>query len=148
MDDSHYNEDRDKKRLAWTDQRVETILGNVLITGVIVSAGVVLIGALIYLSRHGMNLPDYRFFKGEPADLRSVRGIVKDALAESGRGIIQLGLLLLIATPVMRVLLSLVAFLRQGDKTYVAVTLIVFAILVYSLMGNPPLDFLRFFSII
>ena len=119
-----------------TDQQVETILGNVLRTCVIVSAAVVVIGALIYLSRHGTDLPDYQRFKGEPADLRSVGGILKDALAISGRGIIQLGLLLLIATPVMRVLLSFVAFVKQGDKTYVIVTLIVLMILIFSLMGT------------
>jgi len=120
----------------WTDQQVETILGNLLRTGVIVSAVVVAIGAAVYLSRHGTSLPDYHFFKGEPSDLRSVGGIIEDALAVSGRGIIQLGLLLLIATPVMRVLLSFVAFVKQGDKIYVIVTLIVFIILIYSLMGT------------
>lgn len=126
------------KHPGWTDHRVETILGNVLRAGVIVSGAVVLIGAVVYLSHHGADLPDYRRFKGEPADLRSVGGIVQDVFAKSGRGIVQFGLLLLIATPVMRVLLSLIAFLRQGDKTYVVVTLFVFAVLIYSLTANPP----------
>jgi uncharacterized membrane protein len=120
---------------AWTDERVETILGNLLRTGVIVSAAVVAVGAVVYLYRHGTSLPDYHFFKGEPTDLRSVGGIVKDALAIRGRGIIQLGLLLLIGTPVMRVLLSFLAFVKQKDKTYAVVTLIVLVILIYSLMG-------------
>ncbi len=120
------------------DQHLETILGNVLKTGVIVSAVVVFIGAAVYLSKHGMDRADFQVFKGEPANLRSVPGIIGDTLAESGRGIIQLGLLLLIATPVMRVLLSLVGFLRQGDKTYIIVTLLVFAVLIYSLAGKHP----------
>jgi uncharacterized membrane protein len=120
-----------------TDQQVETILGNVLRTGVIVSAAVVTIGAIIYLSHHGANLPIYQRFKSEPTELRSVGGIVNYALAESGRGIIQLGLLLLIATPVMRVLLSFVSFIKQGDKAYIVITFIVFVILVYSIfMGT------------
>jgi len=126
----------DDQHSGWSDRQVETILGNLLRTGVIVSAVVVAIGAAVYLSRHGTSLPDYRSFKGEPGDLRSVGGIIKKTLAESGRGIIQLGLLLLIATPVMRVLLSFVAFVKQGDKIYVIVTLIVFIILIYSLMGT------------
>ncbi len=121
---------------AWTDQQVETILGNLLRTGVIVSALVVAIGAAVYLSHHGTSAPDYQVFKGEPTDLKSVGGIIKVALSLSGRGIIQLGLLLLIATPVMRVFLSFFAFLKQRDKTYMAVTLFVFAILMYSLMGK------------
>jgi uncharacterized membrane protein len=120
----------------WTDEQVETILAYLLRTGVIVSAMVVAIGAVLYLSRNGTSFPDYQSFKGEPADLRSVGGIIKDTFEASGRGIIQLGLLLLIATPVMRVLLSSVAFFRQGDKIYFFITLIVFVILVYSLTGT------------
>jgi uncharacterized membrane protein len=63
-------------------------------------------------------------------------GIVKDALAFRGRGLIQLGLLLLIATPVARVAFSAVAFAIQRDRLYVAVTLIVLAVLIYSLTGG------------
>ena len=63
-------------------------------------------------------------------------GIVADAVALSGRGIIQLGLLLLIATPVMRVAVSLAAFLLERDWTYVVATLIVLSLLIYSLLGG------------
>jgi uncharacterized membrane protein len=120
----------------WSDQRVETILGNLLRTGVIVSAAVVAFGAAVYLSRHGGAKPDYEAFRGEPSGLRSVGGIIREMTSFSGRGIIQLGLLLLIATPMMRVVLSFVAFLKQRDKIYMAATLLVFAILLYSLIGN------------
>ena len=48
---------------------------------------------------------------------------------------IQLGLLLLIATPVARVAFSLVAFIRQRDRTYIVITTIVLGLLLYSLMG-------------
>jgi uncharacterized membrane protein len=126
----------DARQSRLTNQRVETILGNLLRTGVIISAAVVTIGALIYLSRHGTDMPYYRSFKGEPADLRSVGGIIKESFWLGGRGIIQLGLLLLISTPIMRVLLSFITFSIQGDKTYIAITLIVFAILIYSLTGT------------
>jgi len=50
--------------------------------------------------------------------------------------LIQLGLLLLIATPVARVAFSVVAFAMQRDRLYVAVALIVLAVLMYSLMGG------------
>lgn len=119
-----------------SDEQVEAIIGNLLRFGVILAATVVLIGASIYLYRHGMQLPDYHRFKGEPADLCSVAGIIKDTFEASGRGIIQLGLLLLIATPIMRVVLSIVAFLFQKDLTYVVLTLLVLIILLYSLIGT------------
>jgi len=81
---------------------------------VLVAASVVLVGGLRYLAStgDGAALPD---ITGEPADLSHVGGIVRAALDLRGRGLIQLGVLLLIATPVARVAVSLVAFLRQRD---------------------------------
>ena len=120
----------------WTDQRIENILGNLLRAGVLLSALVVLIGGVIYLLRHGHSPMDFRVFRGEPADLRGVRGIIRDTVALRGRGIIQLGLLLLIATPVVRVAFSIFGFAEERDRMYVVFTLIVFSILLYSLTGS------------
>jgi uncharacterized membrane protein len=100
-----------------SDQKLERILGNLLRAGVMVSGAVV--------------------FNGEPSELRHVSRIVSEALALQGRGLIQFGLLLLVATPVARVLFSLVGFAIQRDRTYVAVTLIVLAVLIYGLSGGP-----------
>jgi uncharacterized membrane protein len=88
------------------------------------------------LIRYGAALPDYGVFRGEPANLCTVSGIVPEALSFHPRGIIQLGLLLLIATPVARVAFSVLAFAWQRDRTYVIVTLIVLVILLYSLTGR------------
>lgn len=56
--------------------------------------------------------------------------------AGRGRGLIQLGLLILIATPVARVVFSVFAFAQQKDRLSVGVTLLVLAILRYSLLGR------------
>ena len=125
-----------KVKDTWTDQQVETIIGNLLRGGVILAAVVVFIGGVFYLFRYGLAYPDYRIFRGEPTDLRTAHGILADALSFRTRGVIQLGLLLLIATPVARVAFSIFAFLRQGDRTYVVVTLLVLTILLYSLFGG------------
>jgi uncharacterized membrane protein len=125
----------DTKAGSWTDQRIEAIIGDLLRTGVIFSGAIVLIGGIVYLIRQGNTAPHYGVFHGEPSDLRSVRGIVRDALAGQGRGIIQLGLLFLIATPVARVVFSIFAFAVQRDRLYVVVTLTVLAILMFSLTG-------------
>ena len=113
----------------WTDHHVEGLIGNLLRAGVIMSSAVVVLGGVIYLVRHGLSAPQYHDFVGVPADLRTLSGIVKDTLALRGRGIIQLGLLLLIATPVARVAFSIAAFAIQRDRLYVVITLIVLAIL-------------------
>ena len=121
---------------AWTDQNIEDIVGNLLRTGVSLAALVVLAGGVIYLMRHGRSAPEFHMFRGEPPELRSPSGIVRAALGMHGRGIIQLGLLLLIATPVARVAFSIWGFARERDRMYVAFTVIVFAILMYSLFGS------------
>jgi uncharacterized membrane protein len=120
----------------WTDQRIENVLGTLLRAGVLLSALVVSIGGAIYLVRHGHSPVDFRVFRGEPADLRDVRGIIGDTVALHGRGIIQLGLLLLIATPVARVAFSIFGFAQERDRMYVVFTMIVFAILLWSLLGS------------
>jgi uncharacterized membrane protein len=120
----------------WTDQRIEEVLGNLLRAGVLLSALVVTLGAVVYLLRHGHEPVNYQIFRQEPADLRELRGIVRDSWALRGRGIIQFGLLLLIATPVSRVAFSIFAFSKERDGIYVGFTLIVFAILLYSLLGS------------
>jgi uncharacterized membrane protein len=120
----------------WTDQKVENIIGTLLLTGIILSAAVVFTGAVIFLVRHGGSPADYKVFKGEPSDLRSVRGVVERATHLSGRGIIQLGLLLLIATPVARVAFAIYGFAAEGDRLYVGFTIIVLAVLFYSLLGG------------
>ena len=121
---------------AWTDKRIENILGNLLRAGVILSAGIVFCGAVVYLARHGRAPADYRVFQGEPSDLRSLPGVVREVADLSGRGIIQLGLLFLIATPVARVIFSIWGFAAEHDHMYVVFTVIVLAILIFSLVGS------------
>ena len=120
----------------WSDQQVEEIVGNLLRSGVIAAGILVLAGGIIYLIRYGANLPDYSIFQGVPAEFSSVEGIIKAAFALRSRGLIQLGLLLLIATPVARVAFSIFAFALQRDRIYIAVTLIVLGVLIYSLAGG------------
>jgi uncharacterized membrane protein len=120
----------------WRDRRLEIILGNLLRAGVLLSAAVVLCGAFIYLARHGHEPADYRVFRGEPSEFRSIAGVVQSAINGRGRGLIQLGLLLLIATPIARVSFSVVGFAIERDRLYVAFTLIVLAILLYSFVGS------------
>ena len=72
----------------WTDQRFEELIANLLRTGVLLSATVVLLGAILYLARHGFSPADYRVFRGEPRELKSVQGIIGYALQRHGRGLI------------------------------------------------------------
>jgi uncharacterized membrane protein len=122
------------KRPDGTDERVENLIGNLLRIGVLSAAAVVLLGGCLYLVRYGASMPHYHVFKGEPSDLRSIWGIIKDAFELHTRGIIQLGFLVLIATPIMRVAVSVAAFLYMRDRLYVAVSLLVLCLLLYSFL--------------
>jgi uncharacterized membrane protein len=118
------------------DKRIDEIMGMVLRTGVSLAATIVLIGGIVFLVRHRVPVTNYHVFQGEPAELRTLRGIFREAGAWQGRGLIQLGLLLLIATPVARVAFSVGAFLYERDWTYVAVSLLVLGLLFYSLFSG------------
>ncbi len=119
----------------WSDQQVEQTIGNLLRFGLIIASIVIVAGAVFYLARHGGEQPRYGIFHGEPADLRGIDGILHETLELSGRGLIQLGLLLLLATPVARVAFSIAAFALQRDGLYVTVTLVVLGVLLYSIVG-------------
>lgn len=116
------------------DHEVDIFIGNLLRTGVILAAVTVFLGGAIYLSRYGFVTADYRIFHREIPDLCDIRGIIGNAFSFDGQGLIQLGLLLLIATPIARVALSIYVFARKHDKLYVVITLIVFCVLMYSLL--------------
>jgi uncharacterized membrane protein len=117
---------------------LEIGLSHLLRIGVTLAAVVVLAGGLAYLWVHGREPADDRVFRGEPAELRHPVSVIESALARHGRGVIQFGLLLLIATPVARVVGAAVGFAFQRDRLYVGVTLVVLAILLYSLLGTHP----------
>jgi uncharacterized membrane protein len=119
----------------WSDQRVESLIGILLRAGVLLSAAVIVFGGIFYLIRHGSDIADYHSFRGELSPLRTLPGIFHNTRLLSGRAIIQFGLLLLIATPVARVLFSAIVFALQRDYLYTFFTLAVLAILAYSLFG-------------
>ncbi|MEX8546269.1 MAG: DUF1634 domain-containing protein [Mucilaginibacter sp.] len=118
------------------DADVQLMIGSLLRWGVIVSMSVVFIGGLVYLYRHGLEKASYHQFIGEPAFLKNIPGILQGVAAIKGRAIIQTGILLLIATPIARVLLSVFSFLLEKDYQYVIITLIVLGIIAFSMLSG------------
>jgi len=118
------------------EERLDQIMAVLLRSGVLLAAGLVFAGGIIFVMRHPMPATNYRVFQGEPQELRTILGIIKEAAKFHGRGLIQLGLLVLIATPVARVVFSVFAFVYQKDWIYVAITLMVLALLSYSFFGG------------
>ena len=126
----------EKRQIYWDDKNIENIMGNLLRAGVIIAAAIVLSGGVYYIYRNGSLPPHFAIFKGEPAKLRHLTGIFQQAFALHHEGIMQLGIVLLIATPIARVFFSVIAFILEKDFMYTVFTLIVFSILAFSLFGG------------
>lgn len=120
----------------WTDEEIDQVIGRLLQFGVVAAAAVLVLGGAAFLVTHGRLPADFRVFRGEPASLRSVEGIVEGATARYSPALVQLGLALLIATPIARVALTLVAFVLQRDRIYVGLTGLVLALLTYGLLWS------------
>jgi uncharacterized membrane protein len=119
-----------------SDRGIERIVSVVLRSGVLLSASVVLAGGIYYLIRHGEELADYRTFRGQPSVDRYIEQIVEGAVQVRARSIIQAGILLLIATPILRVAVSLAGFALERDGKYVLITSIVLLVLLYSVISG------------
>jgi uncharacterized membrane protein len=117
------------------DADIQTAIGWVLRTGVMLSVGVVLIGGAIYLYRHGHDITNYSVFKGVP-DFVKLSGIINGIATFRGRAIIQGGIILLIATPIVRVAFSAVGFVLEKDYLYTGITLLVLLIIFISMFSG------------
>jgi uncharacterized membrane protein len=119
------------------DRDVEKIVGKLLRFGVITASLVVLLGGILFLVQNGtQGRPDYHIFKGEENSYITFYGIFMGIFSFKPMAIIQFGVLLLIITPIMRIVFSLFAFALEKDKLYVVITLIVLAIILGSTFGG------------
>ena len=118
-----------------SEKQLEYLLSNLLMYGVLIASSIVLFGGILYLIHHGSEPAEYQIFIGTPSEFHSPIGVVNAVFAGSRRGIIQLGLLILIAIPILRVIISFCTFLLQRNFIYVVITSLVLASLTYSLVG-------------
>jgi len=117
-----------------TDRSIEQTLSTLLRAGVLISGLIVLAGGIYYLAAHGGEAADYRHFAGQPAAHRIIGQIAASAFALRAQSVIQLGILALIATPILRVAVSLVGFAMERDAKYIGITALVLALLLYTLI--------------
>lgn len=136
MSGGHPARDGEDARSA-NEQQLDLFIGRLLQVGVLVAAAVVLYGGIMLLAQSGGAAAAFSSFRGEPEQLRSLVGIVRAAVAGDSRGIVQMGLVLLICTPLARVALTLIAFVAQRDRIFIAITALVLAILLYGLLWSP-----------
>ena len=116
------------------DRRLESIISQLLRAGVLLAAATVLAGGVLYLARHHAETARFHTFVVGGSNIRSLSGIVRAAARGDSVAIMQIGLLLLILTPIARVALAVVGFFLERDRLYTAVSLIVLFILMFSLI--------------
>ncbi len=122
------------RRKHFTDLDLNRSVGNLLRIGVILSVSVSLIG-FVKLFLEGFKMPD-NYEELEITHERVFHHFWKSLIHFEGMGIIQLGILLLIFTPVVRIIFALAGYLKERDFTYVIISLIVLGIILFSfLMG-------------
>lgn len=119
--------------MPWSEYELDQRMGKLLQAGVLAAAAVMLIGGVIYLAKASPEVPDYRHFHGAAQHFRSIRKIIREALRGDAKALIQVGTLLMIATPVARVAFAAYAFARSHDKLYVAISSTVLVLLLFGL---------------
>jgi uncharacterized membrane protein len=119
-----------------SDQRLEIAMGHMLRIGVTVAAVVVLAGGVLYLWQNQGPVPDYRHFHGAAGEYTHAGAILRGAMQFNSRSLIEFGLLLLIATPIGRVVFGVVGFAKMKDWLYAVVSAIVLAVLLFSFFWN------------
>ena len=116
------------------DSVIDARIGMLLRVGMLASAAAILLGGVAFLIRHGRSMVDYRTFHGAPPGLNTLAGIASGAMHGQALAIIQFGLVMLIATPIARVVFSVYAFLSERDYLYVVISSIVLVVLLSSLI--------------
>jgi uncharacterized membrane protein len=114
------------------DADLERIIGELLRYGVLTSSLVVLAGGIVYLIRHGSQFPQYHEFKGQPEKMRKPLLMWEAILRGEGRPLIQAGLLVLIATPIARIVFSVFGYLLEKDYLYAVLTVIVLLVILFN----------------
>ena len=122
--------------MKFKDTDMQLLLGRVLRAGMITSVSIVFFGGVLYLYRHGSSVPDYRVFKGVPPFLQNIGSLFEAAFTLHGQAIIQLGIILLIATPILRVMFSTMGFVLEKDYLYTCISILVLIIIFASMLSG------------
>jgi uncharacterized membrane protein len=136
-----------KERKLKNPEEMNEVLGNTLLFGVILAAAVIAAGVILFLDHYASSDTSYylSYFPDKVPHGNfavDLPGILKGLAVLNPFSVIELGLLILLATPVARVFLSIFLFYFDGDTRYVYITLAVFSILLFSILVVPHTPFL------
>lgn len=123
-----------------TKPNLDILLSNTLRIGVSVACIIAFVGGVLYLVHHGSEpMPDYTTFAysdEHPAEYTTLQGIWEGVVSMNAMSWIQMGVIALLLTPILRVLISLVDFLAERDWLYAAISSVVLAIIICNSIGG------------
>jgi uncharacterized membrane protein len=127
---------RNKEKVNFADKDIQVVLGTLLRVGVILSMTVVFIGGILYLWTNSNQRIHYSIFHPGAGNFSSMLQIWSGVKALDGAAIIQAGTLLLIFTPITRVVFSIFSFLIERDYLYVLIGMFVLSVILFSLSNK------------
>lgn len=117
-----------------TEGSLQHVVSFVLRAGVIVSTSVGLLSGIYNLAHHASDRVGFPHFQGTPEADRKIPSILTGSLYLHPRALMMLAILLLLLTPIVRVIVSLLGFIKERDRVYVTVTTVVLLTLLASLI--------------
>ncbi|KRN89573.1 DUF1634 domain-containing protein [Ligilactobacillus ceti] len=119
------NQQKQNQQLDKEMHDVEIVIGQIMRVGVIIAATFMIIGFIILLITHTGGYPGNHF----PTTLKA---IFTGLFHGKAYAFMMFGIFCLILTPVLRVIISIYAFLKEKDYLYVGITTLVLVILIIS----------------
>jgi len=103
------------------DSNVKTVLYKILIAGILCAIIFLIIGLITLSSTPGVDITEEL----------SLEELIEEITSLSAMGILGIGILLIIATPLIRILTTTIVFFKERDRFLVAISLIVLAIIAF-----------------
>jgi uncharacterized membrane protein len=124
-----------------TDTKLQRLIGAILRSGIMVASITGIVGGLLFLTAPDAAPLSFHVFEGTRSPFAFPGLVIRQAFgfhgvtqSERGLAITQLGVIALLLTPIIRVIFSIIGFALEHDLTYVAITCVVLATLVGSLL--------------
>jgi uncharacterized membrane protein len=117
---------------SFQDKDLQSFIGNLLRLGVIIAMTIVVAGLILFLFQYGREMTDYGTF--DEKGIFRFSEFYHTLKQGDSKAIMQLGVMVLIATPIARVLFTMIGFWLEKDRMYTIIALIVLFIIAFSLM--------------
>ena len=119
---------------AFQDKDLQALVGNLLRIGVLVAMTIVIAGTFLFLYQHGREAAAYEVF--DKKDVFSFPQFWQQLKHGESTAIVNLGVMVLIATPVARVIFTLIGFWLEKDRLYTAIAFLVLCIIIFSMFSG------------